>query len=121
MAGCQTSQPWPGLPLGKNFVPLSLPDVTLIPDDREGGGTSIGVFGWLLFGLSWCLVAVTLPFSLCVLLKVPTSNRKQTQHTITTAITNINHNIYIRTISGICLIFFISVLLVVAVVLVVLV
>ena len=39
-------------------------------DDREKTTTSIGVFGWLLFGLSWCLVAVTLPFSLCVLLKV---------------------------------------------------
>jgi len=39
-------------------------------DDREKTSTSIGVFGWLLFGLSWCLVAVTLPFSLCVLLKV---------------------------------------------------
>ena len=39
-------------------------------DDREATSTSIGVFGWLLFGLSWCLVAVTLPFSLCVLLKV---------------------------------------------------
>jgi len=39
-------------------------------DDRENTNTSIGVFGWLLFGLSWCLVAVTLPFSLCVLLKV---------------------------------------------------
>jgi len=39
-------------------------------DDREKTSSSIGVFGWLLFGLSWCLVAVTLPFSLCVLLKV---------------------------------------------------
>ena len=42
----------------------------IISDDRENTNTSIGVFGWLLFGLSWCLVAVTLPFSLCVLLKV---------------------------------------------------
>ena len=42
----------------------------LMLDDREKTTTSIGVFGWLLFGLSWCLVAVTLPFSLCVLLKV---------------------------------------------------
>ena len=42
----------------------------LMSDDREKTTTSIGVFGWLLFGLSWCLVAVTLPFSLCVLLKV---------------------------------------------------
>ena len=42
----------------------------LFADDREKTSTSIGVFGWLLFGLSWCLVAVTLPFSLCVLLKV---------------------------------------------------
>jgi len=39
-------------------------------DDRENTNTSIGVFGWLLFGLSWILVAITLPFSLCVLLKV---------------------------------------------------
>ena len=54
--------------------------LSVISDDREGGGTSIGLFGWLLFGLSWCLVAVTLPFSLCVLLKVPTLNRKQTLH-----------------------------------------
>ena len=46
----------------------------LFPDDREKTSTSIGVFGWLLFGLSWCLVAVTLPFSLCVLLKVNTPN-----------------------------------------------
>jgi len=45
-------------------------DEALKRDDREGANTSIGVFGWLLFGLSWCLVAVTLPFSLCVLLKV---------------------------------------------------
>ena len=38
-------------------------------DDREKTATSIGVFGWLLFGLSWCLVAVTLPFSLFFAIK----------------------------------------------------
>ena len=32
--------------------------------------TGIGVCGWILFGISWLLVFVTLPFSLCVLLKV---------------------------------------------------
>ena len=42
----------------------------MLTDDRENTSTSIGVFGWLLFGLSWVLVAITLPFSLCVLLKV---------------------------------------------------
>ena len=30
----------------------------------------IGACGWMLFAVSWLLVAVTLPFSLCVLLKV---------------------------------------------------
>ena len=35
--------------------------------------TGIGVCGWILFGISWLLVFVTLPFSLCVLLKVPSS------------------------------------------------
>lgn len=38
-------------------------------DDAAAPSSSIGLFGWLLFGLSWLLVAVTLPFSLCVLLK----------------------------------------------------
>ena len=47
--------------------------LTPITDDRENTNTSIGVFGWLLFGLSWLLVAITLPFSLCVLLKVRSS------------------------------------------------
>ena len=35
--------------------------------------TGIGVCGWILFAISWLLVFVTLPFSLCVLLKVPSS------------------------------------------------
>jgi len=39
-------------------------------DDSETGSSSIGIFGWILFGISWMLVAATLPFSLCVLLKV---------------------------------------------------
>jgi len=39
-------------------------------DDSETTSSSIGIFGWILFGISWMLVAATLPFSLCVLLKV---------------------------------------------------
>jgi len=31
---------------------------------------SIGVCGWILFGISWLLVFVTLPFSLCAIIKV---------------------------------------------------
>jgi len=38
-------------------------------DDNEPG-SSIGACGWLLFGVSWLMVMITLPFSLCVLLKV---------------------------------------------------
>jgi len=38
-------------------------------DDRDPV-TGIGACGWILFGISWLLVFVTLPFSLCVLLKV---------------------------------------------------
>ena len=72
----------------RNVIAKYLQHSLLVPDDRElGGGTSIGVFGWLLFGLSWCLVAVTLPFSLCVLLKVPTWNRTQTLLPSSTTVT----------------------------------
>jgi len=36
-------------------------------NDTDAG---IGLCGWILFGISWLMVFVTLPFSLCVLLKV---------------------------------------------------
>ena len=39
-------------------------------DDYERGSNSIGSCGWVLFLISWLLVMITLPFSLCVLLKV---------------------------------------------------
>ena len=42
----------------------------MFPDDSPGSDGGIGVCGWLLFGMSWLMVAITLPFSLCVLLKV---------------------------------------------------
>merc|ERR1719340_579688 len=45
-------------------------DEALKRDDREGANTSIGVFGWLLLWLSWCMFLVTLPFSLFVCFKV---------------------------------------------------
>merc|ERR1711971_1051588 len=39
-------------------------------DTEENANHSIGVCGWILFGISWLIVFVTLPFSLCVLIKV---------------------------------------------------
>ena len=42
----------------------------MFSDDSPGSDGGIGVCGWLLFGMSWLMVAITLPFSLCVLLKV---------------------------------------------------
>ena len=39
-------------------------------DSQTGGDSGIGACGWLLFVISWLLVMVTLPFSLCVLIKV---------------------------------------------------
>ena len=44
--------------------------LVMFPDDSPGSDGGIGVCGWLLFGMSWLMVAITLPFSLCVLLKV---------------------------------------------------
>ena len=46
---------------------------------QKGRNTGLGFLGWLLFCISWLLVVVTFPFSLCVLLKViisPTSASK---------------------------------------------
>ena len=37
---------------------------------QKGRNTGLGFLGWLLFCISWLLVVVTFPFSLCVLLKV---------------------------------------------------
>jgi len=37
---------------------------------QKSRNTSLGFLGWLLFAISWLLVVVTFPFSLCVLLKV---------------------------------------------------
>ena len=37
---------------------------------QRKSNTGLGFLGWLLFCISWLLVVVTFPFSLCVLLKV---------------------------------------------------
>ena len=50
---------------GDNETPLADKD-----DSQTGGDSGIGACGWLLFMISWLLVFVTLPFSLCVLIKV---------------------------------------------------
>ena len=42
----------------------------ILTDDSNIASTSIGIFGYILFGISWVMVGVTLPFSLCVILKV---------------------------------------------------
>jgi len=39
-------------------------------DDANVSDAGIGMCGWILFGLSWVIVVLTLPFSLCILLKV---------------------------------------------------
>ena len=44
--------------------------LVIFPDDNNTKDGGIGVCGWLLFAISWLLVVITLPFSLCVLLKV---------------------------------------------------
>merc|ERR1719507_1841916 len=59
----------------KNAVRSSLPNYTSMKDEEamdteENANHSIGVCGWILFGISWLIVFVTLPFSLCVLIKV---------------------------------------------------
>jgi len=53
----------------------NLPNYTSMKDEEamdteENANHSIGVCGWILFGISWLIVFVTLPFSLCVLIKV---------------------------------------------------
>jgi len=53
----------------------SLPNYTTMKeeeamDTEENASHSIGVCGWILFAFSWLIVFVTLPFSLCVLIKV---------------------------------------------------
>ena len=52
----------------KKFFEIHI-QMTMICSDTDFV-TGIGVCGWILFGISWLLVFVTLPFSLCVLLKV---------------------------------------------------
>jgi len=52
-----------------------LPNYTSMKDEEamdteENASHSIGVCGWILFAISWLIVFVTLPFSLCVLIKV---------------------------------------------------
>jgi len=37
---------------------------------QRSKNTGLGFLGWLLFCISWLLVVITFPFSLCVLLKV---------------------------------------------------
>ena len=54
----------------KEPEPRQLSLSVMFPDDTPGSDGGIGVCGWLLFGMSWLMVAITLPFSLCVLLKV---------------------------------------------------
>jgi len=55
----------------KNGTNNSNKDPTLSGiDDSNISSDGIGVCGWLLFMISWLLVVITLPFSLCVLLKV---------------------------------------------------
>jgi len=39
-------------------------------DDSQVTDSGIGFIGYILFGISWILVAITLPFSLCVIFKV---------------------------------------------------
>ena len=41
---------------------------------QRSKNTGLGFLGWLLFCISWLLVVITFPFSLCVLLKVTTSH-----------------------------------------------
>jgi len=41
--------------------------IVLLADESDSG---IGLCGWLLTAISWGLVVVTLPFSLCVCFKV---------------------------------------------------
>ena len=42
----------------------------ILADDASVASTSIGIFGYILFGISWVMVGATLPFSLCVIFKV---------------------------------------------------
>jgi len=39
-------------------------------DESSATSTTIGLFGYVLFAISWLMVFVTVPFSLCVILKV---------------------------------------------------
>merc|ERR1719431_690822 len=45
-------------------------DASIMQDDANISDAGIGACGWLLFVVSWLMVMVTFPFSLCVLLKV---------------------------------------------------
>jgi len=45
-------------------------DASIMQDDANISDAGIGMCGWILFVMSWLIVIVTLPFSLCILLKV---------------------------------------------------
>ena len=45
-------------------------DASIMQDDANISDAGIGMCGWILFVISWLIVIVTLPFSLCILLKV---------------------------------------------------
>ena len=54
-------------PLSRSSIFLIVLIFCFSADESENG---IGLCGWLLTAISWGLVAVTLPFSLCVCFKV---------------------------------------------------
>ena len=45
-------------------------DASIMQDDANISDAGIGMCGWVLFVISWLIVIITLPFSLCILLKV---------------------------------------------------
>ena len=53
-------------------------------DDSNISDTGIGMCGWILFSISWMMVVITLPFSLCVLLKVRMASTIKEYQTLTT-------------------------------------
>ena len=57
-----------GLPAQDNSQQLLKCSLFSLPADESDSG--VGLCGWLLTAISWALVMVTLPFSLCVCFKV---------------------------------------------------